>query len=276
MTNSNLQLRQSSSSKHKAHGQAAAPVLKILTSLTLLAGLAGCSSATTGILADDQKILDGCPKGQQLASIIEIDGTSSGRSTTSDTERLSIVQEITTRTVICGGHLTISAFSSSSGSTSTIFDGDVSVAGETDIAKLRRVPDAVDQVMTEVKANYGKSLAELPEDGSDIIGIYRVAAEQKLQLGDHYKMAETILTDGEQNVGGINLDTDVLTKDTAVELARSIPMPQLPDVDITVAGIGRVAGDPLPSSKIEALIDFYDALCAQTGASSCLSVTDWK
>ena len=67
----------------------------------------------------------------------------------------------------------------------------------------------------------------------------------------------------------------MLTPEQATDLASTVSVPALPGSSITVAGLGRINGDPAPSALVEGLVAFYDALCAKTGAKTCVSVTDY-
>jgi hypothetical protein len=178
------------------------------------------------------------------------------------------------RTAICGGHLVVRAFSASSGATVTIYDGELTLSGATDNARLRRVDALVEKVMAEITAKYGDAIAALPDGGSDITSVYRLAGEYTAQLGDGYQLHLYVLTDGLNNIG-TDLTSQVLTPAQATDLASTVSVPALPGSSITVAGLGRINGDPAPSALVEGLVAFYDALCVKTGAKTCVSVTDY-
>lgn len=223
-----------------------------------------------------QRLQSSCPSDKHLNTYVAWDGTTSNSSPETDAERLRIVGDLARRTAVCGGHFTVSVFSASSGSTVTIYDGELDISGATDIARLRRVPEALDAVQAEVKASYGPAIAGLPTGGTDINGIYRLAGEQQAQLGDEYQTVFTILTDGMNNLGGVVLDGGALSPEQASALADHVPVPQLSGAEVTVAGLGRVTGGTAPSELVAGLVAYYDRLCARTGAASCLSVTDWR
>ena len=154
-----------------------------------------------------------------------------------------------------------------------VFDGEIEVAGATDIARLRRVPEKVEEVMGTIVENYGPAMEAAPPGGTDITGLYRLLGEHAAQLPG-YRLEATILTDGLNNLG-VNTER-ALSHDEAVALADHVTVPQLPDASITVAGLGRVADGALPSPVIEGLVAFYTRICENTGAQSCLAVTDWR
>lgn len=244
--------------------------------VTAVFGLSGCDYIAPGELGQNQRLLESCPPDTKLNSLVEWDGTSSGRTEETDAERLRIVEDIARKTAVCGGHLTVSAFSAGSASTVTVYDGDLDLPGATDAARLRRVPDAVAEVMEQVEGSYQGAISSLPAGGTDIIGLYRLAAEQQAQLGDGYRLNLVILTDGLNNLSGVVLDGQALSPEQAVALADQATAPALPDAEVTVAGLGRVASGAAPSGLVEGLVAYYDRLCENTGAASCLSVTDWR
>lgn len=246
-----------------------AAVCALSAALTLTA----CSSLSAST-TPDQTILAGCPTDKQVASDVEIDGSGSSSGDTIAAERLAITADVVRRTAICGGHLLVRAFSASSGATITIYDGDLSLPGATDNARLRQVDALVEKVIAEITAKYGDALAALPDGGSDITSVYRLADEYAAQRGDGYQLHLYVLTDGLNNIG-TDLTSQVLTPEQATDLASTVSVPALPGSSITVAGLGRIEGDPAPSALVEGLVAFYNALCVKTGAKTCVSVTDY-
>lgn len=240
-----------------------------------LLGLTGCGNAP-GELGQNQQLLASCPSGKKLNTLVEYDGTGTSQSKAITSERLRIIADVARKTAVCGGHLTVSIFAAGSASTVTVYDGDLDLSGATDNARLRRVPDAVDKVVAEVKAAYPKALSSLPPGGTDVIGLYRLAEEQQAQFGKGYQLNFIVLTDGLNNLAGVDLDTRPLSPAEATALADSTPVPKLPGASVTVAGLGRVAEGAVPSGLAEGLVAYYDRLCHNTGASSCLSITDWR
>jgi len=233
--------------------------------------LTACSSLNAST-TPDQAILAACSADKQVAADVEIDGSGSSSGDAIATERLAITADVVRRTAICGGHLLVRAFSASSAATVTIYDGDLSLPGATDNARLRRVDALVEKVTAEITAKYSDAIAALPDGGSDITSVYRLAGEYVAQLGDGYQLHLYVLTDGLNNIG-TDLTSQVLTTEQATELASTVNVPALPGSSITVAGLGRIDGDPAPSALVEGLVAFYNALCSKTGAENCVSVT---
>lgn len=249
----------------------------VAAGLSLVLGLgllAGCSSPATGELGQNQKILATCPPTTPIDSFVLVDGSGSDSSKAITAERLTAIESTVRRTAICGGHVTVRAFSAGSGATTAIYDGDLALPGATDNARLRRVPALVRAVMKDIQSHYGPAVATLPGGGSDIAGMYRLIGEHATQHPG-MRLEASIYTDGLNNIG-VSLD-HTLSKDEATALADTVSVPRLPQgAQITVMGLGRVAGDPLPSPFIAGLVAFYDRLCANTGVRHCLSVTDGR
>lgn len=235
--------------------------------------LTACSSLNANT-TPDQTILAACTPHKQVAADVEDDGSSSDSGDAIVKERLTITADVVRRVAICGGHLLVRAFASSSGATVTIYDGNLSLPGATDIARLRRVDPLVNKVMASIKAKYNSAIAALPDGGSDITSVYRLAGEYAAQLGAGYQLHLYVLTDGFNNIG-TDLTSRVLTPKQATELASTVNVPALPGASITVAGLGHIAGDPAPSAMVDGLVAFYNALCVKTGAKTCVSVTDY-
>jgi hypothetical protein len=245
------------------------------TGALLAATLVSCSTLNPpDDVSGDRATLSACPVDKQVAADVEIDGSGSSSGDAIATERLAITADVVRRTAICGGHLLVRTFSASSGATVTIYDGDLSLPGATDNARLRRVDALVEKVMVEITAKYGDAIAALPDGGSDITSVYRLAGEYAAQLGDGYQLHLYVLTDGLNNIG-TDLTSRVLTPEQATDLASTVSVPALPGSSITVAGLGRINGDPAPSALVEGLVAFYNALCTKTGAKTCVSVTDY-
>lgn len=253
---------------------------RTLAAITLVCtaaiGVSSCGMSASGQLSENQRLLETCPHDEKQNSFVTSDGTDSGRSDRTDSDRFKIIEEVARKTAVCGGFITVSVFSASSGSTVTVYDGEIDLPGATEQARLRRVPDAVAEIMDHIRDSYEEAIASLPGGGTDINGVYRLAAEQQAQLGDEYQLNLVILTDGLNNMSGVVLDNQALSPEQAVILADQVDVPALPDAVVTVAGLGRVTGEAAPSELVEGLVAYYDRLCENTGAASCLSVTDWR
>lgn len=250
---------------------------KVLAGVVLAAAtlLTACQAGSPrGELGKDQQLLTQCDPTAPPASFVQIDGTESSNSDAIMNERMTAIESIVRRTAICSGHLRVIVFASSSSATSALFDGPLRLDGATDNARLKKVPALVSSTMEQIKKAYGPAVAGLSGGGSDITAQYRLASEWIGQLGGALELDLYLLTDGFQNVR-VDLGVRALSKQEAEALANQIAVSQLPGASVVVAGLGRVAGQPVPSSVVEGLVSFYDALCRRAAAATCTSVTDY-
>lgn len=249
----------------------------VLGALALLVlGACGAGTSPPGELGQDQQILAACPAGKKLASDVEVDASGSGRTPELPSERAAVIGDVARRTAICGGHLRVSIFSASSAATALLYDGELSLPGATDNARLRRVPKLLDQVMTTTTQAYATEVNDLTPDGSDIVAQYRLASEYIQQLGDGYVLRLVVLTDGFQSSSAFGIGDQPLSRDEAAALAAQVSVPSIPNsASVTVAGLGKVVGQPPSSDVVDGLVAFYDAICRRAGAATCQSVTEY-
>lgn len=233
--------------------------------------LAGCASQAPGELGRYQSMLASCPD-QPINVYDAVDGTGTSHDDTIAREHIRSIEADVERAAVCGGHLSVVAFGTNS-ITAPIYDSDLVVDGATDLAKLRRVPALVDEVMKEITKNYKPAIALLPAGGTDVTGLFRLLGEAR-DLRPDMQLQATIYTDGLTNQG-IVID-HALTDAEAAALAETVPVPDLSGASLAVVGIGRVAGDPLPSDFIAGLKAFYTALLERTAADRTLVVTDGR
>lgn len=243
-----------------------------VTAAALAASLTACTTHAPGDTGRLQGVLANCPTDQQINAYVAVDGSGTTRDDSIVQEYLKSIESETEKVAVCGGHIEVVAFGTNS-VTAPIYDGDLSLPGSTDIAKLRRVPDAVAEVMAEVEKNHEGAIALLPQGGTDVTGLLRLFEEAKALRPD-MQLQGTILTDGLTNQDVV-IDRP-LSAVEAEALADQVSAPDLSGSTFSIVGIGRVAGDPLPSSFIEGLKAFYTRLCANTKADQCLVVTDGR
>lgn len=251
-------------------------ILAIVVVSAITALTTGCSTNTSpGTLAENQRILATCDAAHPPAIWVGVDGTGSSASDDIAAARMTAIESIARTAAVCSGYLKVIAFSSSSTANATLFDGSLRQPGATDNARLQRVPGTVDAAMKTIRAAYGPAVKGLDNHGSDIIGQYRLAGEWLHQLGGSYALHLYLLTDGYQNVG-IDLENQALNQQQAAALAQQVSVPPLPGAKIVVAGLGRIAGPQASSQQVEGLVSFYNALCHQTNAAACVSVSDYQ
>jgi hypothetical protein len=248
------------------------------TAATATIGLvAGCgsSSSPATALAQDKATLAGCDSSHAPASWVAIDGTGSSAADSIYKERLAAVESIARTTAVCSGYLRVIVFSASSVATTVLYDGSLVQPGATENARLLRVPGAVASVMDQVKKGYGPAVTGLEPHDSDILGQYTNAAQWTQQLGGGYRLHLYLLTDGFETAH-FNFYAQPPTPDNSASLAQQVAVPSLAGAEVVTAGLGREAGPAAPSTVVDGLVAFYNAVCHKTGAAKCVSVSDYQ
>ena len=249
-------------------------------SLATLITVTACSSTTTGSsLAALQERAKSCPEDTSLNTFDGFDGTGSTQDEALLITRWEAVREHLTKAAVCAGHARVVVLSSSSATSTVLFDGDLHPTGATPNARLRRVEDLVNTALTTAQSAYGLILPTLDADGTDMTAAYYALVDyiaERDDLGGDQVFGARVETDGVQNVG-VDLSIPSLNVQMAEALASAIEMPQLDDrVSVTFLGIGKVAGtDQPPTEYVNALKAFWSATCHATGAKSCTVLTDF-
>lgn len=245
------------------------------TTLGLVAGCGSNSSSPATALGRDKATLATCDPQHAPASWVAIDGTGSSAADSIYEERLTALESIARTTAICSGYLRVIVFSASSVATTVLYDGSLAQPGATENARLLRAPGAVTSVMDQIKKGYGPAMAGLDPRDSDIIGQYTNAAQWTQQLGGSYRLHLYLLTDGFETAH-FNFYTAPPTTTDAAALAQQVSLPNLPGAVLVAAGLGREVGPAAPSTVVDGLRAFYDAVCHRTGAAKCVSVSDYQ
>jgi hypothetical protein len=241
-----------------------------------VASLAACGQAgtATGDLATGQQVLSTC-HGKPVAAMVALDVSGSMAEPKLSTDRQQMVSDAAQRVAVCGGHLQVMVFSTSSARTGVLFDKQLTPAGATENARLRRSMKAAHEAVSEVEKNYAGEPGKLSPDGSDILGTYLLAGEYFSQLGSGYGARIFDLSTDGFATSGVQITGRSMSTAQAKALAAKASVPELPGVDVTVAGLGKVNGTPPDTAIVRGLTWFYDAVCAKTKAASCTSVTDY-
>lgn len=249
-----------------------------LTAATVMtAVVTGCGLITDapppGKLDELQRIASRC-EAKPPAEMVQIDGTGSSDTDTIKSKRLDAVEALAKETAVCGGRLRVEVFGPSSSGAVVLVDDELKPHGASLNSRLRRVPEIVDETMTQIRGGYDAAVAELPGGGSDISAQLRLADEWHDQLGEDYRLHVVIFTDGFQTAG-VNLYKERLSPEKAAVLAEKTSVPKLSGASVTFAGLGNVAGKPPKSTVVEGLVAYYNSLCARMKADQCTSVTDY-
>jgi len=242
--------------------------------LATLTVLAACSSiAIGGRTATDAEVAKSCPASGGLTTEIGIDGSVSHNSEAIKKINLAVIGDQVRATAICGGHLRVFGFASSTGQTVTLYDGQLNSLAPTDNAHYRQADKLTEQVSGQISQDYDHVLNGLTGTGSDPLGMLTVLQQAAAQAPAS-TLNGILLTDGLQNIG---IDATTATNNASAKaLADSVSVPTLKHADITIVGIGRQAQGEIPSSMIENVTTFWERVCQRTQAASCQVSTDGR
>ena len=249
----------------RTHRLLAATALAFLSPFAVVA----CAGNGPSDIASAKHRIESCA-GTPPNSYIGIDGTGSGRDDRLDSPRIRALEGELVRVAACGTTAKVTVFSSSSGSTVTLFEGSIQLVGATDQAKARRLGKAVQKVVDQITGSFDDAVATLDKGGSDVVAQLRLASEWSGQLKDGAPLRALLITDGFQN-------KSVTTKEIAADpqtAAARFEVPDLSNASVVIAGVGQVGGAAPPTKVVDAVKSFYLLLCERTGATSCRVVTE--
>ena len=241
----------------------------LVLSATLM--LASCAS-TQGAPRADQSNAGSCPA-EPIASTSALDVTGSFQSEAMNAANLEVIAAEARRTALCGGHLRVFAFASSTGATVMLFNGDLLVEAPTENARLRKVEKLTNQTMAIITEQYELALEGVTGNGSDPLSMLRLLEQSNTLYPDH-ALVNQLITDGVITVG---IDpTGVPDAEAARALADKQAVSSLAGVELSIVGIGKQGTGELPSSVIANLTAFWEQICQNTGASSCSVSTEGR
>lgn len=195
----------------------------------------------------------------------------SQRSSILETRFLAQARSELYRSGVCGGTAVIEVWSTE-GSTRVLWGaGDaLRVVGDTLQARKLSATRAVEGAMTTVTDRYHDAVGALPAKGSGFLGWRTIAADALAELtSTKLDKRVVVVDDGVQIDNTINLNRPI-TVDEATALANSVSnTTDLHGVDVTLVGIGQVAGPPPPAGGewVHAIRTFAMRTCTATGAT---------
>lgn len=236
---------------------------RISGALMAVAMTAGCSSmgASSGDYDYD------CPDGG-LVQVTLLNLSNGARDEIITDERLDAVQVDVERSFDCDAQYTLAAWSSSSASTTVLFEGELSTAGASEIGRDRKIEEAVDEVMGEIRTALEKAFASVDGSKSDMTAAFSIAADrfQTAPAGSGKRL--TILADGISTTGSAENNSPTLTEEEMIALAQTLRPVDLSGVDIAILGVGRIAGTEQPPEDYVAKLRVYlTEMCGLTGAT---------
>jgi hypothetical protein len=177
------------------------------------------------------------------------------------------------RIAICGGHVRVFAFASSTGATAMLYDGDLQVDAPTENAKLRKAGKLADETTASISEQYDAALTGVAGIGSDPLGMLSLLAQSNA-LYPEYTLVNQLVTDGVITIG---IDpTGVPDAGAARVLADQQAVPSLAGANVSIVGVGKQGRGELPSSVVANLTAFWEQVCTNTGAAGCHVSTEGR
>lgn len=233
--------------------------------------LASCTSGH-GTAGADAQIAASCPA-KPIASTAATDVSGSFQSEALKTATLGAIATEVRRTAICGGHLRVFAFASSTGATAMLYDADLLVDAPTENGRLRKAGKLAAQVMATITEQYELALTGVIGSGSDPLGMLMLFEQINALYPDH-ELSNLLVTDGVITVG---IDpTAVPDIEAARALADQQTVPSLAGAEVSIVGVGKQGTGELPSSVIANLTAFWEQVCQNTSAATCHVSTEGR
>jgi hypothetical protein len=178
----------------------------------------------------------------------------------------------------CGGYVQAVGFSASSADTVPFGETSFPVkgSGEEETARLIAAHKASKQFLTAVHAQMPHVARAVGPRGTDVLSQLQLAREFALQHPGH--LVVQVETDGIASAGPVYMEYPQFTKAVAEVEASSVSVPQLPGATVRFVGIGHTSAPgsfQLSTTRVDALLRFYEIVCHRTDAAQCDVVTDY-
>jgi len=232
--------------------------------IALMAGavvISGCVSSSGG--AYDHECAGG-----KLVQMSLIDLSSSGRDEALLSERLDAIQLDAERVIDCEGRLMVVGWSSSSAASRELFNRPLSTIGATEVGRDRKIPKAIEGIMSEIRESVNASFDVIDPNGSDLSGAFALVADRRASIRDEQVLEVHIYTDAISTTGATAINNPLLTKEVVQDMVTSQQSPNLTGVTISLFGVGKVGGTVQPPQDfISVILAYAEAMCKVTGAS---------
>ena len=183
-------------------------------------------------------------------------------------ERLDAIQVDVERSFDCDGEFTLAAWSSSSASTVVVFEGQLTTTGASEIGRDRKIGEAVEKVMEEIRSGLEEAMSTVDGSKSDMTAAFAIAADRFQTASAEAQRRLTILADGISTTGTAENNSPTLTEDDMIRLAQTLRPVDLSGVEASVLGVGRIAGtDQPPEDYVAKLRVYLTEMCGLTGAT---------
>lgn len=241
---------------------------RTITAMTLVF-LASCTTESSGGAFNYE-----CPaEGLEQVSLVDV--SASGRVDTILTERLNAVQVDAEMAADCDGSLVVVAWAGSSSSSKILFTGDIPISGATEIGKDRKIPEAVDKVMGEVRDAMNAALVELSPEQSDLSAGFALISDLTANArAQGLSTVAHVYTDAISTGGNARVNDPGITDESVDSLIGGLSLPDLNGVVVKLYGVGRVAGVPSPPQDyIDVIHRYASGMCEKTGADCSVFTT---
>lgn len=213
-----------------------------------------------------------CTNGAQRLELVDV--TNSRQSEVLVTSVLEHLKAVAEEAADCESRFTVIAYGSSAAASEVLFDGVLSPAGATEIARDRQISATVRPVLAEVESNLTASLVTLQSDVSDPVAAFTLIGDWLTSSDGTGVRKVDILSDMIGTTGALNMNSPSI--DPSVVITQHLPLVELPElsgVAVVMEGVGQVASNPQPPTDfLEAVRALAQALCEATGAT-CTTVT---
>jgi hypothetical protein len=234
---------------------AAAGIASVACLMLLVgSGAAGAGGVDCPSTATDQVVLVGL--------------SSSGRNPSHIEERRAEVRHQFEVAGDCNVDLIVRGWSTA-GAVRTLWglEDELEITGQTESGRDRRLDGVVDEAMAEFDERLQAALEELPADGSDFLAWPALAVDAIHELGGQRPVQVTVLDDGVQTANP-DLNEPLTVADASQLATAHAPEAQLDGVEVTIKGVGQIAGDPAPAGGewVPAVQAFAQQTCDATHA----------
>jgi len=208
-----------------------------------------------------------CPEGG-LAQVTLVNVADGARGDVIFSERLDAIQVDVERAFDCDAQFTLAAWSSSSASTVVLYDGELTTAGASEIGRDRKIKEATDEVMAEIRSKLEESLNSIDGSKSDMTAAFAIAADRFQVTPAGVSKRLTILADGISTTGTAENNAPSLTEQDMVRLAQTVTKVDLSGAEVAILGVGRIAGTEQPPEDYVAKLRVYlTEMCGLTQAT---------
>ena len=234
----------------------------ISVALVVFALLTGCSSSGS---SGDYNFE--CPE-SGLAQVTLVNLANGARDEVIISERLDAIQVDVERAFDCEAQFTLAAWSSSSASAVVLFDGELATAGASEIGRDRKIKEATEEVMGEIRAKLEEALPAIDGSKSDMTAAFAIAGDRFQVVSSETQKRLTIFADGISTTGTAENYSPTLSHDDMIRLAQTLTPVDLAGVEVAILGAGRIAGTEQPPEDYVAKLRVYlSEMCELTGAT---------